>query len=47
MFTWETFDNHWDPLLRDFAERREKQLQKLTLKKSLGNHILYKTSVTT
>ena len=28
MFTWATFENHWDLILGDCSERREKETQK-------------------
>ena len=35
MFTWVTFENHWDLSLRDCAERREKETKNCPLKKRL------------
>ena len=45
MYTWAIFRNHWDLLLRDCAERIEKELQKLTTqKKFLKTHIVQNVS---
>ena len=34
-FTWATFENRWDLLLRDCIERREKETQNSPLKNRL------------
>ena len=36
-FIWATFVNHWDLLLRDCSERREKAAKKMTTQKTFKN----------
>ena len=41
MFTWATFENHWDLLLRDCVERREKNPKLTTQKAFIKTHIVH------
>ena len=43
MFTWASFENHWDVLLREFAKRRQKETQILTTDKSNYENAYYTT----
>ena len=47
-FTWATFENHWDLLLSDCVERREKETQNSPIKNVYKNaqSPTNKTSVT-
>ena len=43
-FILATFVNHWDLLLRDCSERREKEAQKMTTQKTfIRTHIVQQT----
>ena len=44
MFTWASFENHWDILLRELAKRRQKETQLLTIPKIIMKlHIVQQT----
>ena len=47
MFTWASFENHWDMLIGEFAKRRQKETQKLTTPKIfMKTHIVQLTKTT-